>query len=625
MAEREYAVIVKRGINLQEVDAELSATTGSGPIPDRSVDIANPRLGSKRMTHWMLTDEEAELLRDDDRILAVEIPPDQRDDIKIVNNATQTGQYFRGFSDANDVNWGLRRCIDTTNGYLTNNDGTISGDYAYPINGAGVDIVIQDSGIDPNHPEWEDANGVSRMQQIDWYTASGLSGTQDVNHYRDADGHGTHVAGIAAGKTYGWAKGANIYSQKIQGLELLSGTDGTGIPIADAFDAIRLWHEDKVSNRPTVVNMSWGYLGTHTNNPTNGIYQGTPWTYTTQADAFLLQNYGIIPPIGGTRIVPAQVAFADAEVEDMIDSGIHIVIAAGNDYYKSDLSTGADYNNVVVLDGIQRFYHRPGSPYSDRAFFVGNVDTATEGLQAFPNFYTKERTRASSRRGPAVNIWAPGDSIMSTASSQGDPSYTTYTYPGDASYEVMSIGGTSMAAPQVAGLCCLHLQSQPNLTPRQLLAKVIGDAIENSSVATQILWDTGNTFDYDETYSLMGSPNRMLYSRYGVDVSYQTTGSKTIIAGESLQLNKSGGAVGGTAWIDDNTIQITISSIISNVAIQVNASLASPPAVPFGIVGVTSGASTNVTNISANTGSLLELDVNNSNNFIQGESLLIVT
>ena len=36
------------------------------------------------------------------------------------------------------------------------------------------------------------------------------------NHYTDDDdGHGTHVAGIATGKTYGWAKNANIYAMNI--------------------------------------------------------------------------------------------------------------------------------------------------------------------------------------------------------------------------------------------------------------------------------------------------------------------------------------------------------------------------------------------------------------------------
>ena len=51
----------------------LSSQTGEGPIPNRAVEVANPRWGSKRMTHWMLTDEEAQELANDERVLSVEI------------------------------------------------------------------------------------------------------------------------------------------------------------------------------------------------------------------------------------------------------------------------------------------------------------------------------------------------------------------------------------------------------------------------------------------------------------------------------------------------------------------------------------------------------------------------
>ena len=76
-SEKEYVVVVHRGIDLESFDAELAAETGTGPIPNRSVEVANPRYGSKRMTHWMLSDEEAEALSKDERVLAVEIPADQ--------------------------------------------------------------------------------------------------------------------------------------------------------------------------------------------------------------------------------------------------------------------------------------------------------------------------------------------------------------------------------------------------------------------------------------------------------------------------------------------------------------------------------------------------------------------
>jgi len=150
--EKEYAVIVNKGVDLSELDAELAAEQGHGPIPARSVDIANPRLGSRRITHWMLTDQEAEELANDPRVLAVEIPPDQRDDIQIGLNASQPGSFYRGFNDATDVNWGLRRVNETTNAYTDQT--TVAGSYEYALNGEGVDIVIQDSGIQPGHPEW---------------------------------------------------------------------------------------------------------------------------------------------------------------------------------------------------------------------------------------------------------------------------------------------------------------------------------------------------------------------------------------------------------------------------------------------------------------------------------------
>ena len=520
--EKEYIVVVHRGIDLEAFDADLKSSSGAGPIPNRSVDVANPRPGSKRMTHWMLTDEEAQQLQNDPRVLSVEIPPEQRDDIQLIRNASQTGVFYRSISGSalttsTFVNWGLRRCIETTNVYDSNN--TVAGDYNYALDGTGVDIVIQDSGIDPNHPEWQDKNGVSRLQQINWYTESGLPGTQSTNYYRDADGHGTHCAGIAAGKTYGWAKGANIYSQKLEGLETLSGSDGTGTPISDAFDAIRLWHNAKTNSRPTVVNMSWGYGSEQTADPTSGTYRGTAWTYgvdyTTRGG--LWAATGVSRLFFGSIVIPVRVPSVDAEVEDMIDAGIHICIAAGNRFSKIDIPTGLDYNNDVVFGGTTYNYHRGSSPYSEEAFMVGNIDSeVNSGV---------DRTAASTNRGPGVNIYAPGDNIMSTSSVLADSNYTLLDYPANSLYKIMSIGGTSMASPQVAGVCAQHLQVQPDLTPAQLQDKIINDA-------KAVISTTGLDTDYDDYInSLMGSPNRMLYSRYGSPTTWALAGTINISGG----------------------------------------------------------------------------------------------
>ena len=58
----------------------------------------------------------------------------------------------------------------------------------------------------------------------------------------------------------------------------------------------------------------------------------------------------------------------------MIDAGIHVCIAAGNNRYKADLPTGTDYNNSVTVSGSVRSYHQGSSPFDDEAFIVGNID-----------------------------------------------------------------------------------------------------------------------------------------------------------------------------------------------------------------------------------------------------------
>jgi hypothetical protein len=80
-----------------------------------------------------------------------------------------------------------------------------------------------------------------------------------------------------------------------------------------------------------------------------------------------------------------------------------------------------------------------------------------------------------------------------------------------------------------------------------------------------------------------------------------------------------------TIWLDDNDNPVTIRQIISAVSLQVNGVFAVNPTVPLTVEGRTSGATTTFTNISANTGSVLEVDDSgNSTSFIVGEQLNLV-
>ena len=320
---KEYIVSLKADVDYNAFWNEIENDGNTNLfIPDRRVDIVNERPGSLRSCHYALTDLEAAYLKNDPRVYSVEIPPDQRTDIKIGRLATQSGDFTKTTSDSGSyINWGIRRCIDITNPYGALN--TVSGNYDYNNDGTGVDVVIQDSGIQSDHPEFTDANGVSRVREINWYILSGLPGTQSPSHYRDYDGHGTHCAGIAAGKTYGWARNSRIYSVKVNGLEG-DGDEGTGMSVSDCFDVIKLWHLNKPINpatgarRPTIVNMSWGY-STFYSTVSSVTYRGANYTdsSTTSNSGYRYSQYGIVPNSGGffsTYSMPVRNTFIEEAV-----------------------------------------------------------------------------------------------------------------------------------------------------------------------------------------------------------------------------------------------------------------------------------------------------------------------
>ena len=80
-------------------------------------------------------------------------------------------------------------------------------------------------------------------------------------------------------------------------------------------------------------------------------------------------------------IGPLRVASVDADVQDCIDAGVHICIAAGNNSFKIDIgpvliiitlfSYGTGSNNI-----IQRKF-----PFDEGALMVGNMDPKSRVLQ----------------------------------------------------------------------------------------------------------------------------------------------------------------------------------------------------------------------------------------------------
>ena len=513
---KQYNVALNRGVDYDAFWNDMESDTDGGKlyIPNRAVQFTNERPASLRQCWYLLTDEEAELLRQDDRVYCVEIPPEHRDDIILAPSATQTGDFTKTTSSAGSfLNWGLIRASNSTNVYGTGT--TTALNYEYTLDGTGVDVVIQDSGLQVDHPEFTDALGNSRVQQIDWGAFSGGAFTQNANHYRDFDGHGTHVAGTAAGKTYGWAKNARIYSVKINGLEG-SGDSGTGISPTFAFDCIKSWHTAKAGSRPTVVNMSWGYL-TFYNTVTSVTYRGTTFTdaSTTGNATYRQTTYGIRnlsgAAYGYTHICNTRIDSVDVDVQELLDAGVVVCVAAGNRSFKIDTIGGTDYNNTIQTDTGTKYIHRGSSPHDDDAITVGNSDRVVFSS-------TLDQKATSSETGPGVDIYAPGTNIISSCSTTNR--FGASSYYNNATFRQVNISGTSMASPQVAGVSAMVLQLNPTYTPAQVKSALIAQA-------TATIYTTGLNNDWSDTRSLQGGSQRFLHANFDLLVNTTTTTSTT--------------------------------------------------------------------------------------------------
>jgi subtilisin len=112
-----------------------------------------------------------------------------------------------------------------------------------PLGNVGnVDIAVIDTGIQPDHPNLKVVGGINLI------TADGPGGS-----WADGNGHGTHVAGTAAGSGgYGMAPGARLYAVKV----LNAGGSGTYSDIVAAVNHVAGYNVN--GNRIEVCNMSLG-------------------------------------------------------------------------------------------------------------------------------------------------------------------------------------------------------------------------------------------------------------------------------------------------------------------------------------------------------------------------------
>jgi len=407
----------------------------------------------------MLTEEEAELLRNDSRVLAVELLPSELG-MEPIAFWTQTGNFEKSSTvDANDKNWGLLRC---TNGIQTSGWGTNGGAFtqqtSIPIkttsSGRDVDVVIVDAHVNPNHPEFSvnpDGSGGGRVNTINWFEYSSYVGINTANTYDYStlsSNHGTHVAGTACGNTQGWAREANIYTIEF---------NYASSPVYDwaliLFDYLRAFHKNKPINpktgrrNPTVTNHSWGYSyqDIDINTVQSVTYRGSTTSLTSLTAAerkTVLEANGVPVPFNTSLYrVPARYAALDADIQDAINDGIIVVSSAGNSYWNCAITSSQDYDNSIQTTSQTIYHSRGSSPgAAPGVICVGSIGSShIETKSDFSNW------------GSRVDVWAPGSNIISSVynvSAASEFGISLVNDPRTSTYKLGSISGTSMASPQ---------------------------------------------------------------------------------------------------------------------------------------------------------------------------------
>ncbi len=136
---------------------------------------------------------------------------------------------------------------------------------------------------------------------------------------------------------------------------------------------------------------------------------------------------------------------------------------------------------------------------------IGNLDSIL-------NNNSEEQIAQMSTRGPAISMLAPGTNIISAWGEGTNYEDTSpdqvVLYPFDSNFKTVMASGTSMSAPQVAGLAAVYWSLEPTINNLELKNKLELDASKD------LVYNTALDNEYDNLRTLLSTPNRILYNRY---------------------------------------------------------------------------------------------------------------
>ena len=245
------------------------------------------------------------------------------------------------------------------------------------------ELIIMDSGIDFTHAEF------TGLETENFYTLPQFNGD-----FSDDVGHGTAVASLACGKNLGVAGNVKLVNCKIGNSSYTAKLIDLGLAI-DAIVARA--SADLTVTR--VVNMSWG--------------------------------------------IPRS-SWLDDKIQGLIDMGITVICAAGNDGISVEDVSPAGLDDVITVGSIDKYDIPSG---------FNNISPTDSGV--------------TTGHGLSLDIFAPGEGIT-VASSLGGSGY------------VLS-SGTSFAAPLIAGIAAELASLQTSMVSfTDIKQQVLGSATKDA-------------------------------------------------------------------------------------------------------------------------------------------------
>lgn len=317
--------------------------------------------------------------------------------------------------------------------------------------GSGIGIAVLDTGVDYTHDELKPGGATATAKTVKLYDA-----IDDDHDPRDEHGHGTSVAGIAAGSDGGVAPLATVVAVRVLNRE----GEGTSEQILAGIDAVL-----------------------------ESIRGGNP--FNIKVANLSLGGYDDWPPRGGTcdNVDPAFTAAFQA----LTEAGVLVVVASGNGGCSLGVSWPACMSNALAV----------GAVYDDEICTVPApwpIDCLSTEL-SFGEGQCMASGCSQDTKADRITCYSDsGDKLGVLA-----PSHCAKAPKKGGGYEDC-FGGTSAAAPYASGVVALLAQAYPYLGPAALRKALEGTGNPRTDArngVTRNRVDARAAYDYLATYCVV--------------------------------------------------------------------------------------------------------------------------